>query len=190
MEIKNNQSPAYCGPCSISKRFDGCVDGVPYAYDVCVANGQITNAYTNLETGEVALTKPENFVLGTCDAPVTTPCTGSYFQKDLALTAGVAVTLTHDFDLTEFRAIGYSVIGVDGATPGDWPTGVRFINHTATTVDIIADGLDGVVDLTLWNHECLETIIPGSPGSGDAQVVAGLQAQINILAAKVTALEA
>ncbi len=187
IEQYSPQCDSACGPCTIRKQFDGCVDGVPYQYDVCVKDGEVTSVYTNLETGDMVTTKPAGFVLGSCAAPQK--CVGSFFEKALVLTAGTAVTLTHTFALTEPLAVGYSVRGVDGATPGDWPTGVRFINHTADTVDVIADGISGVVDVTLWNHECLETIIPGG-GSGDAQVVAGLQAQINILVAKVTALEA
>lgn len=175
-----------CGPCTIRKQFDGCVDGVPYQYDVCVKDGVVTSVYTNLETGEMATEKPAGFVIGACDA--LPACKGSHFEKALSLTAGTAVTITHAFALGEPLAIGYSVRGVDGATPGDWPTGVRFINHTADSVDIIADGISGVVDVTLWNHECLEKIA-GSEGS-DPQVIAGLQQQINILVAKVTALEA
>ena len=55
-------------------------------------------------------------------------------------------------------------------------------------MDIIADGINGVVDVTLWNHECLIKIAGGS--EADPAVIAGLQAQLNILTAKVTALEA
>ena len=190
IEQYSPQCDSACGPCTIRKQFDGCVDGVPYQYDVCVKDGEVTSVYTNLETGDMVTTKPAGFTLGVCDANTAEPCKGSHFEKALALTAGTAVTIAHAFALGEPLAVGYSVRGVDGATPGDWPTGVRFINHTADTVDVIADGISGVVDVTLWNHECLETIIPGGGGSGDAQVVAGLQAQINILVAKVTALEA
>jgi len=179
-----------CGPCTIRKQFDGCVDGVPYQYDVCVKDGIVTAVYTNLETGDMVTEKPAGFELGKCGDPDTTPCIGSFFAEAVALTSGTAVTLEHNFDLGNPLAIGYSVRGVDGNTPGDWPTGVRFINHTANSVDILADGVDGIVDVALWNHECLETIIPGGGSTTDAQVIAGLQAQINILTAKVAALEA
>ena len=178
-----------CGPCTIRKQFDGCVDGVPYQYDVCVQNGVASAVYTNLETGEVSTDKPAGFLLGQC-AGEGLPCIGSFFSKDLALTAGTAVTLTHSFGLSDPRAIGYSVRGVDGTTPGDWPTGVRFINHTADSVDIIADGISGVVDVTLWNHECVELVGQASGGGVDPLVIAGLQTQLNVLTAKVAALEA
>ena len=84
-------------------------------------------------------------------------CKGAHYQQ-LTLVPGVAQTITHAFGMTNVRAIGYSVLGVDGTTVGDWPTGVRFISHTANTVDIIADGIGGVVDVALWNTECLTSV--------------------------------
>jgi hypothetical protein len=90
-------------------------------------------------------------------------CKGSHYQA-LTLVAGVAQTITHDFNLTAFTKIGYSVIGSDGTISGQWPAGVRFINHTATTVDIIADGIGGQVEVVLFNAECLEVISNGEDG--------------------------
>jgi hypothetical protein len=84
-------------------------------------------------------------------------CKGAHYQQ-LTLVAGVAQTITHTFGMTNARAIGYSVLGVNGTTVGDWPTGVRFINHTANSVDIIADGIGGIVDVALWNTECLSSV--------------------------------
>jgi hypothetical protein len=88
---------------------------------------------------------------------VKTLCKGEHYQQ-LTLAVGVAQTITHTFAMSNVRAIGYSVLGVDGATVGDWPTGVRFINHTANSVDIIADGIGGTVDVALWNTECLTSV--------------------------------
>lgn len=90
-------------------------------------------------------------------------CKGAHQERDVQLSAGAPLTLTHNFKLSDPKALGYSVIGVDGVTIGDWPTGVRFINHTANTVDVVADTGSGVVDVVLTSVECLSWVKKGSP---------------------------
>jgi hypothetical protein len=100
--------------------------------------------------------------------PEVTPavtCRGAHYQQ-LTLAPGVAQTITHTFAMTNALAIGYSVRGVNGGTVGDWPTGVRFINQTANSVDIIADGIGGIVDVALFNTECLSEVVTEGTTSG------------------------
>ncbi len=89
-------------------------------------------------------------------------CKGTHFEQDVLLSAGAPLTLTHNFDMGNPREIGYSVTGVDGATVGDWPTGVRFINNTANTVDVVADTGSGTVDIMMFNHSCLNWVKRGA----------------------------
>jgi hypothetical protein len=124
--------------------------------------------------GQVWTVQPDgSFAWETPAAAVT--CKGAHYEQ-LTLVPDVAQTITHDFGMANVLAIGYSVRGVDGSTVGDWPTGVRFINHTATTVDIIADGIGGIVDVALFNTECLSEVVTegtASGGSGDCDCADG-----------------
>jgi hypothetical protein len=114
--------------------------------------------------GQVWTVQPDgSFAWETPAAAVT--CKGAHYQQ-LTLVAGVAQTITHTFGMTNPLAIGYSVRGVNGGTVGDWPTGVRFINHTANSVQVIADGIGGIVDVALFNTECLSEVMTDGTASG------------------------
>ena len=117
----------------------------------------------------------ENIADCTPITPAVT-CKGAHYVQ-LTLAAGVAQTITHDFAMTDPLAIGYSVRGVNGSTVGDWPTGVRFINQTATTVDVIADGISGVVDVALFNTECLAEVVTSGTASGGSGGGSGTDSQ-------------
>lgn len=113
----------------------------------------------------IATATYENLVACGGEVVPAETCKAAHYEQ-LTLVPGTAQTITHEFAMTNFLAIGYSVRGVDGATVGDWPTGVRFINHTADTVDVIADGIGGVVDIVLTNTECLASVVTDGSATG------------------------
>ena len=163
-----------------------CAD-VPADKNLCYANGvdiythKIAQGISTYYKNGVELTSPTDIAIAQavianataedivdCVPPVET-CKGGHYQQ-LTLVAGTAQTITHDFGLTDPLAMGYSVRGVNGGTVGDWPTGVRFINQTATTVQIVADGIGGVVDVALTNMECLASGMAMGGGGGGTGV--------------------
>ena len=167
--------------CIINTEQDVCVNGAPlrmvteYGFNASGGLIVVSTRYVNASNEVQTLAVDAEIVYGNC----AQQCKGAHAQT-VTLVAGLAQTITHGFNLGSFTRIGYSVIGADDAVNGQWPTGVRFINHTANTVDIIADGVGGVVDVVLTNPECLLSV--GSAAStGDAAVVASLQAQIGDL---------
>ena len=142
-----------------------------------VKNGTVLTAQVDIDAAVAVLATAtyENIADCTPITPAVT-CKGAHYVQ-LTLAAGVAQTITHDFAMTDPLAIGYSVRGVDGSTVGDWPTGVRFINQTATTVDVIADGISGVVDVALFNTECLAEVVTSGTASGGSGGGSGTDSQ-------------
>jgi len=181
VEIKSSGQPLSAqSNCIVSTEQNVCADGLifrlvtEYGYS---DTGLIvvSTRYVDSKNEVQAIPVDAEITYGSCAASED-GCKGAHYET-LTLVAGTAQTITHEFNLTVFTKIGYSVISADGTVSGQWPTGVRFINHTASTVDIIADGINGVVDVVLTNAECLELISKGDAGAEDE-----LQAQIDALA--------